>query len=408
MTRSLSLCLFTLGLATLGSFACGSDDPSSGGASSSSSGSSAKALENAQPVVDTYANNVHQNYADALAGAKALKAAVDAFVAAPSEATHQAAKDAWVAARKPYMPSEAYRFYGGPIDSDDPASPGPEGDLNSWPLDENFIDYVKDDPSAGLVNDPSFEITKESVAKKNTEGGEANVSDGFHAIEFLLWGQDTDEPSAKTAGRRPFTDYTTAANADRRKAYLSAVTDLVVDDIQKLVTAWAPDQDNYRKTFRADVTKAVTNMLTGIGSLANAELSGERMIVAYKNKGQEDEHSCFSDTTAADHQGNFIGIQNVYLGTYGGTSGAGITTLVAAVDPALDAKVKTDLATAADAFQAMQAAPFDYAIQLDDGAPERQAILKAIQALKVVAEDIAQVGAKLGVQFKLESSEAKL
>lgn len=97
---------------------------------------------------------------------------------------------------------------------------------------------------------PLVRITKESVAKKNTEGGEANVSDGFHAIEFLLWGQDTDEPSAKTAGRRPFTDYTTAANADRRKAYLSAVTDLVVDDIQKLVTAWAPKQTTRKTSAR--------------------------------------------------------------------------------------------------------------------------------------------------------------
>lgn len=384
--------------------ACSSDETST-----PSNNTPSKPLENAQPVVDNYATNVYANYSDVLDSAKKLQVAINAFTAAPSEATHQAAKDAWVAARKPYGPSEAYRFYNGPIDDEDVENPGPEGDINSWPLDENFIDYTKDEPSAGMINDTAFAISKESIAKKNTEGGEANISDGYHAIEFLLWGQDTDDPSMKTAGHRSFTDYTTAKNADRRKAYLTAVTELLVDDLQKVTDAWSPNAENYRKAFVADAKTAVTKMLTGIGSMANAELSGERMTVAYKDKTQEDEHSCFSDNTNADLQGNFLGIQNVYLGTYGAnTTGAGISTLVAAVDPALDAKVKADLSTAAAAFQSMQAAPFDYSIQLEDSAPERQNILKAIQAVKALADDITQVGAKLGVTFQLETSEASL
>lgn len=363
-------------------------------------------LENAQPVVESYASNAFANYSDALEGAKTLRSAIAAFTSAPSEATHRAAKEAWIAARKPYGPSEAYRFYSGPIDDEDPSHPGPEGDINSWPLDESFIDYTKDEPSAGLINDLSFSITKESIAKKNTEGGEANVSDGYHAIEFLLWGQDVDDPAQKTAGHRAFTDYTTATNADRRKAYLTAVAELLVDDLQKVTDAWAPNQDNYRKTFVTDPKKALTELLTGIGSLANAELSGQRMSVAYTNRSQEDEHSCFSDTTNADLQGNFLGIQNVYLGTYGSnTTGPGVTSLVAAVDPALDAKVKADLRTAAAAFAAMQAEPFDYAIQLDDDTPERKNILAAIAAVKTIADDITQVGAKLGRRFQLASEE---
>jgi putative iron-regulated protein len=235
------------------------------------------------------------------------------------------------------------------------------------------------------------------------------VSDGYHAIEFLLWGQDTDEPSLKTQGHRSFTDYTTAKNADRRKAYLLAVTDLLIDDLQRVTDAWTPNADNYRRAFVADARGAVTKILIGIGSLSNAELSGERMTVAYKDKSQEDEHSCFSDTTDADLQGNFLGIQNVYLGTYGSnTNGAGISTLVAAVDPALDAKVRSDLQRTAAAFEAMQAQPFDHAIQLDDASAERKNILEAIQGVKTLADDITEVGAKLGVSLELEASEARL
>ena len=392
--------VFALGLVGLGLFACSSDDATPAPASD--------ALKDAQPVVDTYAKNVYQNYSDTLDGAKKLQAAVKAFTDAPSEATHQAAKDAWVAARKPYGSSEAYRFYNGPIDDDNPQSPGPEADINSWPLDENYIDYVKDDPSTGLINDSAFVISKETIQKANTATGEASISDGYHAIEFLLWGQDTDEPSMKTAGHRAFTDYTTAPNADRRKLYLVTVTDLLVEDLQKVTDAWTPDQNNFRKTFTADPKEATRKMLIGIGSLANAELSGERMTVAYKNKGQEDEHSCFSDTTNADLQSNFFGIRNVYLGSYEASSGDGLSKLVAAVDPALDAKIKSDLATAAAAFAKMQEVPFDYAIQLEDSAPERKAILDAINGTKTLAEDITQVGKKLGLALELETSEARL
>ena len=57
------------------------------------------------------------------------------------------------------------------------------------------------------------EITAEALTAANEEGGETNISTGWHAIEFLLWGQDL---SATGPGARPATDYTTAPNAERR------------------------------------------------------------------------------------------------------------------------------------------------------------------------------------------------
>ncbi|MBX3225659.1 MAG: iron-regulated protein [Labilithrix sp.] len=374
--------------------ACGDDDTST---TPPPGGVVGDPLKDAAPVVANYAGNVHANYTDCLESAKAMKTAIDAFVAAPSEETLEAAKKAWIAARLPYGPSEAYRFYSGPIDNEED---GPEGQLNAWPLDESFIDYTVETPDSGIINDAAFELTRESIIGKNSEGdNEANVATGYHAIEFLLWGQDTTEPSEKKPGARPFTDYTTEKNAERRKTYLTLVTDLLIDDLQSLVDAWAPGAENYAKTFAADPKVAIKDMLRGIGSMANGELAGERMTVAYKLKSQEDEHSCFSDTTAADLRGNFLGIKNVYLGTYASRSGPGITTLVAAVDAALDTKVKSDLAAAEAAFDAIQAEPFDSAIMSDDDAPARKAVLTAIEATKTIAKDIPEVGAKLGISF---------
>jgi putative iron-regulated protein len=298
---------------------CGDD------AKDSASSSSGGGVAGAKPVAEQYAKNVYANYSECLSTARALKTAIDTFVASPSAANLSAAKAAWVAARLPYGPTEVYRFYGGPIDDDDT---GVEGEINAWPLDENFIDYTRDDESAGIINHPELvaDITKDALRSKNEEGGEKNIAVGFHAIEFLLWGQDSEDVTTKTAGARPYTDYVTggggtAENQDRRGQYLKIVAELLVEDLEKVTAAWKPSEDNYAALFLVDSKDAITKMLTGMGSLANAELSGERMTVAYKNRGQEDEHSCFSDTTNADLLGNFTGIQNVYLGKYGTTDG---------------------------------------------------------------------------------------
>lgn len=400
--RTLVRSFSSLGVVLFALAACGDDD---------SKTTPADPLANAKPVVEQYAKNVYTNYAESLDKARAFKTAVDAFVASPSAETQDAAKAAWIDARKPYGPSEVFRFYGGPIDDD---TVGVEGEINSWPLDENFIDYTRDDATAGIINHPDLvpELTKDVLRGKNEEGGEKNIAIGFHAAEFLLWGQDDEDPMKLTAGQRPYTDYLTqggtAANQDRRGLYLKLVAELLVEDLETVTTAWEPGKDNYAKTFVVDAKEAVTKMLTGMGALTNAELSGERMTVAYKNRGQEDEHSCFSDTTDADLLGNFVGVQNVYFGVYGTSDGPGLEDLVKAVDPALDTQMKTNLAAAMAALQAMQSVRFDVAIASADDSPARVNVLNAIKAIKKTAVDVVAIGEKLGVTFKLEEPSEQL
>lgn len=371
-------------------------------------GPQSEQLAAAQPAVDQYVKNVHAGYAESLAKAQAMKTAIDAFLAAPSELLFEEAKEAWLAARLPYGPTEVYRFYNGPIDNEET---GTEGAINGWPLDENYIDYVRDDANAGIINDTTVTLTKDVIRGRNEVGGEKNLATGYHAIEFLLWGQDVEDASLLTAGNRPYTDYEdggTAANQDRRREYLKLVTEILIEDLQSVVDAWAPNQENYAKTFAADRTEAVTKMLTGMGSLANAELSGERMTVAYKNRTQEDEHSCFSDNTNADLLGNMIGIQNVYLGTGAAGDGPGLDDLVKAVDAELNTKMTNELADAVTKLEALEATPFDAAIQAADGSPERARVLAAIEAIKAVAKTTVEVGTALGVSFQVEQPSEEL
>jgi putative iron-regulated protein len=347
-------------------------------------------------VVAHYAEIVYANYQDAYDAAVALQSTLQAFVAAPGPETHQAAKEAWLAAREPYGQTEVYRFYGGPIDDED----GPEGLINAWPLDESYVDYVEGAPEAGIINNVAEypEINTELLASLNEVGAEENISAGYHAIEFLLWGQDL---SANGDGDRDYTDYTTAANADRRGQYLLAAAELLVGHLADLVTAWTPGGDNFRAAFLAQGPDiALQQMLTGMGVLSKSELAGERMFVAYDNQDQEDEHSCFSDNTHRDIIANAQGIYNVLNGVYmrldGSTlSGPSLADLLNATDPQLATQLR-GLADAALSGVQQLHVPFDQAIVV---AEHRPAVLAAVNALQDQGDALAQAAATLGLQI---------
>lgn len=360
-------------------------------------------------VARHYADLVHANYTTVLTEAQALQTAIEAFVAAPSEETHGAAKNAWLAARDSYGQSEAFRFYGGPIDADN----GPEARINAWPLDEAYVDYVEGNAAAGIVNKTDIEITKERLASLN-EGGESDVlgtgagfdpekaiATGYHALEFLLWGQDR---FADSAGRRSYKDFLTTAdatapNGERRSTYLKVAGELLIMDLQSLVDAWDPAKSgNYRETWLTQSPDdALKKMITAIGTLAKGELAGERIDTALSDtKDQEDEHSCFSDNTHNDIIANTQGVRNVYTGTFGAASGASLSTLVKQINPALDAEMMTLLDEALTLAQALPA-PFDQVIikpESDEAYKKADALVLKLGA---AADKLVQVASELGL-----------
>ncbi len=349
-------------------------------------------------VVVQYANLVHANYQDVHQGAMALQTAVEAFLASPSAVTQDAAKKAWLAAREAYGQTEAFRFYGGPIDNDN----GPEGRMNAWPMDESFVDSVKGKPKAGLVNNPKFKISTKTLIAQNERGGEENIATGWHAIEFFLWGQDLSETGP---GARSYEDFVDgkAPNAERRRLYMKTVMELLVSDAESLVKAWAPGvKNNYRAKFEKGGKESIRKILVGLGSLSRGELAGERLEVALNSQDQEDEHSCFSDNTHRDAVTNAKGIQNVWLGSYkradgSMVSGASIKDLVAASDAALADKTSKQIADSVVAAEAIQA-PFDREIMGAKDAPGRQRIQKTITSLTQQSKDLVAAASAVGIK----------
>ncbi|PWC64636.1 peptidase [Azospirillum sp. TSH58] len=385
-------------------------------------------------VVKTYADIAQASYEDSASTAKALKKAIDALVANPSEATLAAARTAWLNARVPYMQTEAFRF-GNPIVD------AWEGKVNAWPLDEGLIDYVDDSYAGGdsnpfakanVIANPKIKagdktidarkITKELLADTLHEAGkvEANVATGYHAVEFLLWGQDLNG-TGPGAGARKATDYAkgkdcTNGNCDRRAQFLTVATQMLVEDLEEMAKAWGAKGKARASIAKAKESEGVARILTGLGSLSYGELAGERMKLGLMLHDPEEEHDCFSDNTHNSHYYDQAGMVNVYNGRYTRVDGKVVTgpslsQYVAATAPEADAKVKKAMAATTAAMKVMKDTADSGKMAYDqmigtDNAEGNAIIATAVDRLVDQKKALEGVVAALGVSVELAGSDS--
>jgi putative iron-regulated protein len=391
--------------------ACGDDDDNG-----NEGGTDPNDLAGLTQVLETNADIAVAMYNDSITTAEDLQAAIQTFVNDPTEANLDAAREAWRIAQEPYSLTEVYRFRDSPIDLN-PANgeEGPEGELNAWPLGEGLIDYVVtgDDFGDAEVNVtvhgtgvqgpiPENNIVNSEIGLDDalleanvTAEDERDVITGYHAIEFMLWGQDVtqnlsaDAPRDASPGQRPATDYmqndlcttgTPSQAADqrlcgRRAQYLTLIAQKLIDDLTQVRDGWVAGS-SYRDAFvnpanLAAAKQGLLEIITGMTTLARGELAGERMQIALTNNSQEDEHSCFSDNTHRDIVLNAEGVRMLYEGVYPGydsdldgivdatanaVNGTGIDDYLRDVGlNSLAADVETSLVATQAAYQAIDA-----------------------------------------------------
>ena len=155
-------------------------------------------------VLNTYGDLAQAMFENSLNTAKQLQTAVNAFLADPAPAK-------LASARPPGNPRACPICKRKPTASATTSWMSWEGEVNSWPLDEGLIDYVA--ASYGKSSDENPLYTLNVIANRQyasaqtvkrirhrqrtllrqlqqAQGVEANVATGYHAVEFLLWGQD--------------------------------------------------------------------------------------------------------------------------------------------------------------------------------------------------------------------------
>lgn len=375
-------------------------------------------------VLKIYADIALSNYQDSYLTAAALYTKVVWFLQEPTEDNLAAARDAWKAARIPYQQTEVFRFGNPQVDAW-------EGKVNAWPLDEGLIDYVAASYgteseenalyTANVIANPKIMIDGAEVdasaitpaflqdVLQEAGGNEANVATGYHAVEFLLWGQDLNG-TGPGAGARPATDFDvkncTNGNCDRRRAYLEAATLLLREDIVEMTEAWA-EGGSAREELK---TLGISAILTGMGSLSFGEVAGERMKLGLLLHDPEEEHDCFSDNTHISHLYDAVGVQNAYLGRYLGlygdvVIGPSVSNLVAAKDADLDFEIRRlldDTIAKMNAMKERAETVEAYDQMIAEGNTEGNAVVQAaIDALIAQTRGIERAVALLGVTDKV-------
>ena len=216
---------------------------------------------------------------------------------------------------------------------------------------------------------------------------------GFHLIEFLIWGEDGNNPIKAEA----LID-NGSNKADRKKEYLEAASVDLKTNTQTLYSLWE-DANGFKKEFlnpalTNDTYKSTKNALSeivsGLWTIAD-EVGASKITKSFnpkENNGNPDpskEESRFSNNTRKDFADNMRSIQNVYLGKfdYAGKQGKGLTDLIKKLDPQLDAKMKAQIEKAiAD----IEAIPVSYADAIINNRP---AVAKA-QATVLELREIIQ------------------
>ncbi len=397
---------------------------------------SASAADAPKPeaVVSHYADVAQAMYEDSVTTAKTLQMAVGDLLDSPSDQTLAAARSAWIAARVPYQQTEALRFGNALVDEW-------EGKVNAWPLDEGLIDYV-DGGSYGDASDENPLYTLNVVGSTKLRVGpdeidattitadlitglqeaqevEANVSIGYHAIEFLLWGQDLNG-TGPGAGNRPATDFDiancTGGNCERRRAYLTVATQLLVDDLEDMAQQWGPDGAARKDVIGKGPEGGLATILTGIGSLSYGELAGERMKLGLILHDPEEEHDCFSDNTHNSHYYDQAGMVALYTGTYTRTDGTkvegpSLAAYAAATAPEAAARVEQALADTTARMTVMKDTADSGKMAYDqmigpDNAEGNKIVDDVVTALVAQTRAVEGLVSALGLSISVEGSDS--
>lgn len=350
----------------------------------------------AKPQILAYAATVQETYAAAAADAERLRAAIDLLLKDTTEQSLADARNVWVNARPNWLLAEAFRFPDSPVEAQIRGARPLVSRINAWPIDEAFLDYIEANPTAGLINDTKQPITKEELLKRHQAQNPRHVAYGWHAIEFLLWGQDQD---VNGPGQRAFTDFLPGqVNNDRRRLVLKLQAEQLVEDLKALASAWDPKQTkNYAQTFRMlNQRDALGRILTGLAQATRRELADRGLAIPLDSGSQSEEQSNSSDTTDRDLAFTLRGVRYVWFGDASANPRPGLDQLVQRLDAGLATRVVHAL-NRADATVAAIEVPFDRGLQAAANAPSRQKAEAAVTALRSLAAVLKEVGTRLNV-----------
>ena len=279
-----------------------------------------------QDVLDDFVDVlVNPTYADLQSRANGLNQAILTLSASTTSANLSAAQQAWRDVRVPWELSEGFLF--GPVEdfNYDPAT-------DSWPVNTVELDSLL--ASSNPLTEADIELLQDALK-------------GYHPIEYVLFGVGGSRTVSELGGRELQYLISLSANLD------SVVNNLKNDWIappvnfgEELRTA---GHGSTRFTTRKDAFRTIVDAMEHICN----EVSSAKMEDPLSQLDSTIVESQYAHNATTDFTNNIIGLQNVYMGTYGGHTGHSLHHLVSAKNGSLDNEIQSQINTAIASLQTL-------------------------------------------------------
>ena len=310
-----------------------------------------------EAVTNTSNNIIINTYGNLNQKATALLTAVNQLSTSKTSANLTVTKNAWVETRVYWEQSEGFLY--GPVDNEgiDPA-------MDTWPVDVTAMNDILNSSSPITV----------ATLENNNEAR------GFHLIEFLLWGED----GTKTADQL----------TTRQLELLKAAAQDLQNNTQKLYNGWIASSGNFVDNFINPSPNAYPSYVAvleeiteGLITIAD-EVGNSKIEDPLNSEGSTPypqlEESRFSNNSKLDFADNIRSIQNIYLGIGNGAgNGKGLSSLVAAKNPTLDAKIKASIT---ESINAINAIPGTFTSAISNNRNEVKAAQIKVNALHTILQ----------------------
>lgn len=239
---------------------CGSDEQSTQTSNSSARTDQPIPFDVTNPEINSatrelmlnYLQQIESDYSTVEVTIKTLQTEIEGFIQQTDVITMDRARDAWLIAHSAYELTSLHRHFANLVltQQDKLTLNQLQYQINHWPVLPGYIDYVDGYPDSGIVHDMNVVLELDSLREQHGFFDVSEASLGFHVIEYLLWGSNTNNDPL-----RPASDYllTTQLSADqanngfeldqlsnnRRRRFLAIAAQALLEDFQLLRTLWS-------------------------------------------------------------------------------------------------------------------------------------------------------------------------
>ena len=238
----------------------------------------------------------YSQLSETLNKAQELEGLITAFLHQPNPGSLEETQKAWVDTYHSYLTVDFFysipRFEKPQHHEDGDTYKILHEQLDSWPIEAGYVDYLPLYPLSGIINDLTLKMSTQDIISQHGFSDQRFASIGFHPMEFLLFGLNgqrsakdfipqenrfeiVDIDNKTHAASNTQTSKTARENTEekgelaneanhshandiglepqnhnRRREFLRLLSTILVKDLRKLVDRWEPARGYYAKQWR--------------------------------------------------------------------------------------------------------------------------------------------------------------